>query len=40
MRTMKRGDEEEGGEGGGQKEIKDASGEEHFSLDRGGAATV
>lgn len=36
---MKRRDR--GGEGArGQKEIKDASGEEHFSLDRGGAATV
>jgi len=26
--------------GGGQKEMKEASGEEHFSLDRGEAATV
>lgn len=25
---------------GGQKEMKEASGEEHFSLDRGEAATV
>lgn len=38
--TMERRNGGEKGTKGKQKEIKDASSEEHFSLDRGGAATV